>query len=107
MINYEKFKELYEAIPGEPEFELYFNNTEDTYWIIKYADFVTFQKSGYDTSNLSEIEYKNLDELYNANLIDNINLKNDWKNISDIVIGGSFSVVDDKDDIEYAYKVKL
>ena len=107
MISYEKFKELYEAIPGEPEFKLYFNNTEDTYWIIKYADYVTFQKSDYDAKELSEIEYANLDDLYNANLIDNINLKNDWDNISDIVIDGSFSVVSDKYDIEYAYNVQL
>ena len=107
MISYEKFKELYAVIPGEPEFELYFNNTDDTYWIIKYANYVTFQKSSYNSEEQGEIEYNNLDELYNSTLVDNICLKNDWEKISDIIIGGSMSVVDDKDDIEYAYKIKL
>ena len=107
MISYEKFKELYDAIPGEPEFEFYFNNTDDTYWIIKYANYVTFQKSSYDSENMKEFEYKDLDELYNSVLVDKICLKNDWDKISDIIIGGSISVVDDKDDIEYAYKIKF
>lgn len=102
MIDYEKFEELYAAISGEPEFEFHFSNTKDTYWLIKYADYVTFQKS---YSN--EKKYKNLDELYNATLDDNINLKRDWENITDIVIESLYSVVNDKDDIEFAYKVKL
>lgn len=101
MIDYKKFKELYEIIVGEPEFKLFFNNTKNTYWIIKYSDYVTFQKNDY------EKKYKNLDELYTANLIDNINLKRDWEKINDIVINNLFSVVNDKNEIEYTYKVKL
>lgn len=98
MINFETFKKLYDTIPGEPEFELYFNDKKDTYWIIKYSDYVTYQKS---SLNASEIKYDNLDELYNANL------KDSWQNITDIVIDTTFSIKDDKEDIEDTYNVKL
>ena len=94
MISYDKFKELFNAIPGEPEFKLYFKNTDDTYWIIKYENYVTFQKSS-------------LDELYNSTLIDDICLKNDWNKISDIVIDDSMSIIDNKDDIEDAYNINI
>ena len=98
MINFETFKNLYDTIPGEPEFELYFNDRKDTYWIIKYSDYVTYQKS---SLNSDEIKYDNLDELYN------VNLKDSWQNITDIVIDTTFSIKDDKEDIENTYNVKL
>lgn len=98
MINFETFKKMYDSIPGEPEFELYFNDRKDTYWIIKYSDYVTYQKSGF---NSNEIKYDNLDELYN------VNLKDSWQNITDIVIDTTFSIKDDKEDIEDTYNVKL
>ena len=107
MIRYDKFKELFDAIPGEPEFKLYFNNTDDTYWIIKYENYVTFQKSSLDLEEQKENKYSGLDELYNSTLVDDICLKNDWNKISDIVIDDSMSIIDNKDDIEDAYNINI
>jgi len=42
MICFEKFKKLYNSISGEVEFEVCFNNTTDTYMIIKYLNEVSF-----------------------------------------------------------------
>jgi hypothetical protein len=107
MISYDKFKKLFDAIPGEPEFKLYFNNTDDTYWIIKYENYVTFQKSSLDLEEQKENKYSSLDELYNSTLVDDICLKNDWNKISDIVIDDSMSIIDNKDDIEDAYNINI
>ena len=106
MINYNDFKKLLYAISGEPECEIHFNNTDDTYIIIKYNDFVTFQKCS-DEQDRGEFEYKTLDELYNSILVDEICLKNDWKDIKDIIINSTFSVVYDKDEIRNVYNVDL
>lgn len=107
MISYDKFKVLFDAIPGEPEFKLYFNNTDDTYWIIKYENYVTFQKSSLDLEEQKENKYSSLDELYNSTLVDDICLRNDWNKISDIVIDDSMSIIDNKDDIEDAYNINI
>lgn len=51
-------------------------------------------------------KFKNLNELYNAQ-IDKICLKRDWNQISDILIDLAFSVIDDKEEINSIYEVKL
>ena len=42
MIFIEKFEEIYNLIPGEPEFELWFDEDDPNYMIIRYADCATF-----------------------------------------------------------------
>ncbi len=106
MIDYKTFQILFNKISGEPEFEIYFKNTDDTYMIIKYKEYVTFQKC-FDEQDRGEVKYKSLDELYNSILIDKISLKNNWNNISDIVIDSTFSVTNDKEEIKRVYDIDL
>jgi len=67
----------------EPELSLCFIGNESEYMIIVYADHVSFQRCGYYDGS-GEIEYKTLDELFEAELIDGICLKRDWNKIVDI-----------------------
>ena len=106
MIDYNIFKKIFNIITGEPEFEIYFKNRDDTYMIIKYNDYVTFQKC-FDEQDRGEQKYKTIDDLYNSILLDEINLKNDWNSINDILIDSSFSIVDDKDEIKRIYNINL
>ena len=106
MIDYKNFQILFNKISGEPEFEIYFKNLNDTYMIVKYNDCVTFQKC-FDKQNRGEVKYKTLDELYNSNLIDKVSLKNDWNNIEDIVIDTTYSILNDKNEIKRVYGVNL
>ena len=46
MISIEEFETIYNLIPGEPEFELWFDKDGPSYMIIKYADCATFQRCG-------------------------------------------------------------
>ena len=90
MISYTKFKELFDSIDSnsEPEIELYFKNKHNTYMIIKYYDYISFQRCGNQEEQSGEIQYKSLDILYNSRTIDNIVLKDEWKNIQDILFDG-------------------
>lgn len=108
MITYQKFKEIFDNIDtnSEPEIELFFNNRDNTYMIIKYNDFITFQRCGKDEQS-GEIKFSTLDELYKTKTIDNIVLKDEWDNISDIIFEASFSVIEDKEDILDLYGVEL
>ena len=106
MVSYESFKKVFDILEGEPEIEVFFKNTNNTYMIIKYRDRVTIAKVA-DELNRGEIKYKTLDELYNSTTIDGINLKNDWNNIKDIIIDEIYSFVDDKDEIERLYNIVL
>ena len=106
MITYGEFKKLFDVIPGEPEFELYFDHTENTYTIIKYDDRVTFQRCGYMTGS-GEAEYNSLADLYAANLMDGICLQEDWKHITDIVIDATFSVLSDIEDLLSSYNLEV
>lgn len=42
MLSFEEFEEIYNLIPGKPEFELWFDEGALSYTIIKYADYATF-----------------------------------------------------------------
>ena len=106
MINFERFKKIYDSIPGEHEFEVCFNNTKDTYMIIKYSTDVSFQKCC-DKEHRGEIICCSLDELYNSILHDNICLKKDWNNINDIIIDATWSIVDDKNEIKRIFNITL
>lgn len=109
MITYEKFKKIIDNLDSnrEPEIEIYFNNKDYNYMIIKYSDHITFQRCGKKKDQSGEIRFNSLDELYNVKTIDEIILKEEWKNITDILIDCTFSVVDDKDDIKNLYGVSL
>lgn len=106
MIDFKSFKKLYERIPGEHEFEMCFNNITDTYMIIKYQNDVSFQKCC-DKEHRGEIIFGSLDELYSSILHDNICLKRDWNSISDIIIDATWSVFDDKTEIERIFNIVL
>ena len=51
--------------------------------IIIYDDHCSFQRRGYKDGS-GEINFKTLDELYNAELIDNIILSRDWNKITEL-----------------------
>ena len=92
MINYEQFKELYDAIGGEPEFPISFeDNPDDEYMIIKYDDGPTFQKcfdGGYQGG--WEGKYESLDALYHATMPDGICQEKDWHRLRSIMLGNAF-----------------
>lgn len=106
MISYPKFKEIFDNIDTsvEPEIELYFKNKKNTYMIIKYNGYITFQRCGIDKEQSGEIKFKSLDELYNTKTLDNIILKNDWNEIEDILFDRTFSIVTDEEEIITLYK---
>lgn len=109
MISYPKFKEIFDNIDSnrEPEIEFYFKNRKNNYMIIKYNDYVTFQRCGIKEEQSGEIKFKSLDELCNSQTIDNIILINEWNNIEDILFDCTFSVVDDKEEFFNLYGVEL
>lgn len=108
MITYEKFKELFDLLDGNrtPEIEIYFENTNDVYMIVKHNDYVDFGKCGISVSSDENRKFSNLDELYISE-VDGVCLKRDWNKLSDILIDLAFSVVDDKEELEKMYGVSL
>ena len=115
MVSYDKFKELFWGMPKNSEYEIYFDNTSETYVIIKYADSVSFQRCGYSKEMIKEHEletnylgseehyYKSIDELVNAELIDGINIVRDWHKITDIVVNNTLSLKSDMEEIKEIY----
>ena len=81
--DFEEFKCLYDATEGEPEFAIIFEDKKSDYMIIKYSNGPSFQRQGIEDGS-GEIYYNSLDELYEADLIDGINLKRDWYKIREI-----------------------
>ena len=55
----------------------------EEYMIIIYDDHCSFQRRGYKDGS-GEINFKTLDELYNAELFDNIILSRDWNKINEL-----------------------
>ena len=83
--RYAEFKRLYEIGDGKPEFIIVFDYTKTEYVITKYANFVDFSRCSSDHSKPPKIlTFENLDELFEAELLDGINLKRDWLNIKRI-----------------------
>lgn len=92
MITYEQFKELYDAIQGEPEFPLYFDTEEaKEYMIIKCDDGPTFQKC-FGNDYWGELKFKSLDDLCHAALPNGICLERDWGKITAIYLGHAFNL---------------
>jgi len=91
MISFEEFENLFYRASGEPEFEVIFRSNSRTYMIIKYDDHVSFQRCGlYDGSG--ESNYFTLRELYKAELIDEIKLKDMWNEIETIIADATFDL---------------
>lgn len=86
MISLKLFRQIYEKIPVESKIELFYK--DNTYMIIKYDKYLSFQKCGDLNNQSGEVRYLNLDDLCNSTLIDGINLENDFHLIDDIVING-------------------
>lgn len=90
MIPIEEFEDIYNLIPGEPEFELWFDEDGPDYMIIKYADCATFQRCGNGPRGSGEFEYPSLDALLSADLLDGLNLRRDWSRIQGIIASESW-----------------
>lgn len=109
MISYLKFKEIFDSLDynREPEIEIYFKNKKNNYMIIKYKDFITFQRCGSINEQSGEIKFESLEELYNTKTIDDILLKNEWDDLEDILFDCTFSVIDDKDEFYNLYGISI
>ena len=73
MITYGKFKELFNLLDSSrcPEIELYFEDTDNVYMIVKHNDYIDFGRCD------SKIrKFSNLDELY-IEEVDGVCLKRD------------------------------
>ena len=97
MISIEEFEEIYNLIPGEPEFELWFDEDGPDYMIIKYADCATFQRCDNGPRGSGEFEYPNLDALLGADLVDGWNLCRDRSRIRDIIASDSWHLNNSND----------
>lgn len=109
MISYIKFKQIFDNIDShrEPEIEFYFKNRKNTYMIIKYDGYITFQRCGTEEEQSGEIRFESLDVLYNSRTLDNIVLKDEWINIENILFDSTFSVVNDMDEILKLYGIEI
>lgn len=68
----------------EAELSLKFSNKTNEYMIIIYEGHCSFQRCGNAKEQSGEYDYTTLDELYAAQLIDDIILERDWNKITDI-----------------------
>lgn len=109
MISYLKFKEIFDNLDSnsEPEIKIYFKSKKHAYMIIKYKNFITFQRCGMPEEQSGEIKFESLEELSIKKTIDDIVLINEWDDIDDILFDCTFSVVNDKEDIYNIYGVKI
>lgn len=104
IMTYERFVEVLNNIPFEPEFEIYLRNCDDTYMVIKYENRVSFQKCG---DNVSGEEYfDDFNELYNAQTIAGVCLRERWNDIQSIVVNSSFHIPEDLDELYDVYGIK-
>ena len=65
----------------EAELTLYLNHKE--YMIIIYKDYCSFQRCGYKDGS-GERKFLSLEELYQAEQVDQIVLERDWEKIEDM-----------------------
>ena len=74
--SYAEFKRLYENGVGELDYIIIFNNSKTDCVITKRKKFVDFSRCSSEYSEAPVIlTFENLDELYEADLLDGINLK--------------------------------
>ncbi len=82
MISFETFSKSFDLL-GCCEIELIFDNTNETYIIVKYDDYVTFVRCGEETE---EIPFKSFDELVSTKTIDDLLIIEDGKHVKDFII---------------------
>ena len=99
-ITIEEFADIYRRTPGEPEFELYFDNRDGCYCIIKFADSVSFQRCGYGTGS-GESFYPDLETLFTETLVDGICLREEWGRVRAIIAHGCYDLCDAEELQEY------
>lgn len=104
MISFEKFKVLFNRLNNSrhPEIEIIVSG--NSYILIKFENYITYGKNFASTNEI--YKFNDLDELYNAN-INEICLKDNWDKIEDILIDLTFSVIDNKEDLNKWYHVDL
>lgn len=91
MITFDEFQKIFQAIPGEPEFEIMFRDLGESYMIIKYSDHVSFQRCGMDAGS-GEFDYHTLEELYSTYSVDGVCLRERWDSIDFIEVNASFNL---------------
>jgi hypothetical protein len=106
MISYTQFKELLNKIEPNTELEILFKNISNKYMIIKYENNYTFQRCGSLEEQSGEMPFDSLEAILTTKTIDDINIKDNWNNIKDIVINYTYSIVDDKDELLDQYNIK-
>ena len=106
-ITYQKFKELFNSLDSAKNHEIaiYFSGDDNSYILIKHNNYLTFGKEYARKDKI--LKFNTLDDLYNSNNIYNINFKQDWNKIEDILIDMTFSVIDDKEIIKSIYNFDL
>lgn len=103
MISFDKFIELFNLLSENEEMKIFFKNRKYEYMIIKYKDYVTFQRCG----EHKEIKYNSLEEFINNKMIDDIVFIDEFDNIKDILINNTFSIINDKDNICDLYSINI
>lgn len=78
-INYTKQK-LQEYLDNNMEVELCIRINNENYMIIPLRDKISFQNIG----KTKEFYYGSVEELFNSNLVNDINLTRDWQKIVEI-----------------------
>lgn len=68
----------------EAELSITFADRPNEYMVIIYEDHCSFQRCGKAEEQSGEYNYATLDELYRAQLMDDIILERDWNKITDI-----------------------
>lgn len=94
MISYDKFQELFLSLLGE--YEINFVN-EECYMLTNYGDYITLFHEFRDNEKEQLFKFNNLDEV----CIENVKLKDIWSFIYDIIVNGTFSILEE---LEYIYE---
>ncbi len=97
MLSFEEFEEIYNLIPGKPEFELWFDEGALSYTIIKYADYATFQRCDNGSHGSGEFECPSQEALLSANLLGGLNHRRGWRRIQSIAASDSWRLNDPND----------
>lgn len=114
-ITYEEFKKIFELMPYNSEYELYFKGTDRTYSLVKYKENVSVCRCGYseemikmgfsaDYQGTEEQYFNSFDELCMATVVDGLCIKKEWNSIETIVVNNAFCIPDDLNELKEVYK---
>ncbi len=90
MVTLEEFKEIFDLVPGEPEFEVLFRGNPASYMVIRYGDRVTFARCG--NPGTPEAPYPTLQDLCHAELVDGIVLSRDWDKVEQVEVDSTWAL---------------